>query len=81
MDQILILLAAAGVSLTVAGVTWFTALYWANKLRHDARLKERKRVLYSAVLKLQAEIMANEKTAKGQKKGHSIFRPQVPGKT
>ena len=66
MDQILILLAAAG-------VTWFTAMYWANKLRHDARLKERKRVLYSAVLKLQAEIMANEKTAKGRKRDTAYF--------
>lgn len=79
MDQILVLLAAAGVSLTVAGITWFAALRWANKMRHDARLRERKRVLYGEVLKLQADIFANEKTSKSQKKDTAYFVRQYMG--
>ena len=65
--QTIAVLATAGLSGAVAAGTWYWASKATDKLRHDARLTERKRGLYLEMVKLFADVMADAKNPKSPK--------------
>ena len=74
VSQTIAVLVAAGLSATVAAGTWYWALRGAAALRHNARLTERKRALYLDILKLFAEVMANEKSNASEEQPSDVAR-------
>lgn len=64
-DNTFTLLAVAGVSLTVAGLTWYVGLRFAYGLRRQSRLDERKRKLYLEMYKLVLKPLTEAKKKSG----------------